>query len=52
MATGGVSTLIACGGDITPALFQSARRAGFDGEILVLFDGTGKELGRLRRPPN
>jgi hypothetical protein len=26
-----------------------ARRAGLDGAELVLFDGAGKELGRLRR---
>jgi hypothetical protein len=51
MATGGPSTLIGCDNDNTPALIQEARRAGFDGEQLVLFGPDGTELARFRPGP-
>jgi hypothetical protein len=51
MATGGPSTLIGCDNDNTPALIQEARRAGFDGGQLVLFNAGGIELARFRPGP-
>lgn len=46
-----VSSLKLCtGGRPAPgAWFEAAARAGFDGEVLVLLDARGAELGRLRR---
>jgi hypothetical protein len=51
MATSGPTTLIGCLADPTPGSFAGARRAGFDGEVLILFDEKGFELGRLKRSP-
>jgi hypothetical protein len=44
-----VLTLVGCEGSHVPIQAQSARRAGFDGEVLVLLDATGTELGRFDR---
>jgi len=49
LATIGVSTLIACASTPVPSWLAQTRRAGFDGDVLVLLDQTAKELGRLRR---
>lgn len=48
LATSGVSTLIACDNAPIGEWLSAARRAGLDGETLVLVDAEGKELGRLR----
>jgi hypothetical protein len=49
LATAGISTLIGCHGVPVPSWLGQTHRAGFDGDVLVLLDQTGKELGRLRR---
>lgn len=49
LATSGVSTLIGCDNVAVGGWLSAARRAGFDGAILVLLDQDAKELGRLRR---
>jgi hypothetical protein len=51
MATAGRSTLVACSNDPIPERFPSARRVGFDGELLVLVGPDGTEIGRLRPAP-
>lgn len=48
LATSGVSTLIACDNAPVGGWLTEARRAGLDGETLVLIDVAGKEVGRLR----
>jgi len=48
ITTSGPSTLIGCDGVAVPGWVASARSAAIDGEILVLFDLDGAELGRLR----
>ena len=47
LATSGVSTLMACEGASVPSWVAQARLAGFDGDVLVLLDRDGGELGRL-----
>jgi hypothetical protein len=49
LATSGMSTLVGCDNVSVDGWLSSARRAGFDGEILVLLDEIAGELGRLRR---
>jgi hypothetical protein len=49
LATAGPSTLMACDNVAIAGWLSDARRAGLDGAELVLVDGAGKELGRLRR---
>ncbi|MFJ8582086.1 META domain-containing protein [Micromonospora sp. NPDC093277] len=49
LATDGVSTLIGCDNLPVGTWLASARRAGLDGDVLVLLDAQGKETGRLRR---
>jgi len=49
LATGGVSTLMACDNVPVGAWLQESRRAGLDKDVLVLLDAAGKELGRLRK---
>lgn len=44
-----VSTLVACPGVDVAAQLGLARRAAFDGPVLVLLDAGGGEIGRLRR---
>lgn len=44
-----VLTLVGCEGSGVPIHAQSARRAGFDGDVLVLLDAAGTELGRFDR---
>jgi hypothetical protein len=48
LATAGPSTLMACDNVPVASWLADARRAGLDGADLVLVDGAGKELGRLR----
>ena len=48
LATTGPSTLMYCPGAPVGAWMSNTGRAGLDGEILVLVDNQGKELGRLR----
>ena len=51
LATGGPMTLRGCDGmAAVPGWLTSTARAGFDGATLVLFDGDGRELGRLIQP--
>jgi heat shock protein HslJ len=52
LATIGLSTLMACDNDPTPAMFAEASRTGFDGEVLVLVDAAGAEMARFRPAPN
>ncbi|WP_328471643.1 META domain-containing protein [Actinoplanes sp. NBC_00393] len=47
LATQGPMTLIGCAGAPIGQWMTEARRAGFDGQTLVLLDGAGKEVGRL-----
>ncbi|MBG6053675.1 hypothetical protein IWX81_000065 [Salinibacterium sp. CAN_S4] len=47
LATSGVSTLMACEGALVPSWVAQAQLAGFDGDVLVLLDSDGVELGRL-----
>lgn len=48
LATGGVSTLIACDNQVPVASWMTtAARAGFDGNELVLLDVDGNPVGRL-----
>ncbi|MBB4763455.1 META domain-containing protein [Amorphoplanes digitatis] len=49
LATSGVSTLVGCDNVPVGDWLSSARRAGFDGAMLVLLDRNAKELGRLHR---
>jgi hypothetical protein len=49
LAVTGPSTLIGCENVPVAAWLARARRAGFDGEVLVLLDAEGRELGRLTR---
>lgn len=49
ITTHGFSTLIACHFSPVTRWVEEARRAGFDGQTLVLLDGKGHELGRLTR---
>lgn len=49
LATAGAATLIFCDSPPVPSWLAQTYRAGFDGDVLVLLDQTGKELGRLRR---
>jgi hypothetical protein len=51
LVTSGVTTAVGCGGSPAPSWVVEARRAGFDGPALVLFDKTGHRLGRLVRQP-
>jgi hypothetical protein len=48
LTTSGVSTQIGCDGVEVPAWVALARRAAMDGDVLVLLDADGAELGRLR----
>lgn len=43
--------LVDCPGVQLGRWVDEAARAGFDGQVLVLLDAGGAELGRLRRPP-
>jgi heat shock protein HslJ len=52
LATIGLSTLMACDNDPTPAMFAEASRTGFDGEVLVLVDAAGAEMARFQPAPN
>lgn len=47
LATSGLSTLMYCDGAPVPSWVATAQRAGFDGNVLVLLDADGTELGRL-----
>ena len=47
LATSGPSTLMACDGALVPGWVSQAQRVGFDGDVLVLLDRDGAELGRL-----
>ena len=49
LATGGITTAMGCDGAQVPGWVTWAGRAGFDGEVLVLLDRDGGELGRLVR---
>ncbi|RZI96197.1 MAG: hypothetical protein EOO67_00915 [Microbacterium sp.] len=49
LTTTGPTTLIGCEGSGEPGSFGQARAAAFDGDVLVLFDGTGAVTGRLVR---
>ncbi|MFI1995270.1 hypothetical protein [Actinoplanes sp. NPDC020271] len=49
LTTSGMTTLVGCDNVPVDGWLSSARRAGFDGAILVLLDQNGAELGRLRR---
>lgn len=49
LATSGPSTLMWCEGAPVPFWVSHAKRVGFDGASLVLFDIEGAELGRLAR---
>lgn len=49
LATTGISTAIGCDGAPVPSWVGSAQRVGLDGEVLVLLDRDGAELGRLVR---
>ncbi|MBO4206475.1 META domain-containing protein [Micromonospora echinofusca] len=44
-------TLMACDNVPVDYWLWAARRAAFDGDVLVLLDGQGTETGRLRRAP-
>ncbi|BCL12324.1 META domain-containing protein [Micromonospora sagamiensis] len=48
LATAGATTLVGCDNVPVDSWLGTARRAGFDGEVLVLLDAQGKETGRLR----
>ena len=43
-------TMMGCEGDPTAIELTGAERLGFDGDVLVLLDAAGAELGRLERP--
>ncbi|MDJ0335697.1 META domain-containing protein [Salinibacterium sp. G-O1] len=47
LASSGLSTLMACDGAPVPGWVSQAQLAGLDGEVLVLLDRGGVELGRL-----
>ncbi|MEV0328335.1 META domain-containing protein [Micromonospora echinospora] len=48
LATTGATTLVGCDASVpVGSWLWVARRAGFDGEVLVLLDAEGKETGRL-----
>jgi hypothetical protein len=49
VATTGLTTLMACNNAPIQSWLAHVYRAGFDGDVLVLLDQAGKELGRLRR---
>jgi hypothetical protein len=49
VAPAGAHTLVGCHNVPVDAWLDNARRAGFDKKGLVLLDGAGKEVGRLRR---
>jgi hypothetical protein len=49
LATAGPQTLIGCDNAPVASWLAKTYRAGFDGDVLVLFDQVGNELGRLRR---
>jgi hypothetical protein len=46
---GGASTLVGCANVPVASWLGGAARAGMDGDVLVLLDAHGQELGRLRR---
>jgi hypothetical protein len=48
LTTSGPSTQIGCDGAAVPGWVALARRAAMDGDVLVLLDAGGAELGRLR----
>jgi hypothetical protein len=48
LATAGVSTLVACDNVPVAQWLNQAWRAGLDGEILVLLDAEGTEIGRVK----
>jgi antitoxin (DNA-binding transcriptional repressor) of toxin-antitoxin stability system len=48
LATAGPSTLIACDSVPVGTWLWTARRVGFDSEVLVFFDAQAKETGRMR----
>jgi hypothetical protein len=49
LITSGPSTLMLCDGVPVPSWLAQTYRAGFDGDVLVLVNQTGRELGRLQR---
>ncbi|WP_158647490.1 META domain-containing protein [Actinoplanes sp. ATCC 53533] len=49
LATSGISTLVGCDNIPVGDWLSAARRAGFDGAMLVLLDQDAEELGRLHR---
>ncbi len=44
----GPSTLIGCDNVDVPSWFATARRAGFDVDVLVLYSSRGIEIARMR----
>jgi hypothetical protein len=48
LAVGGVSTEIGCDNIPVGGWLAGASRAGMDGDVLVLLDAAGNEIGRLR----
>jgi hypothetical protein len=48
IATSGASTMIGCDNVPVGSWLAGASRAGFDGDVLVLLDAQGTELGRLQ----
>lgn len=49
LATDGPTTAAGCDNIDVRAWFAEAARAGFDGDVLVLFDERGNETGRVRK---
>jgi hypothetical protein len=49
LATSGPTTLVGCAGVPVGSWLGNTRRAGLDGDVLVLLDAQGSEIGRLRR---
>ena len=49
LTTSGASTLIGCDGSPVGNWATEARRAALDGEVLVLLDASGREIGRCKR---
>jgi hypothetical protein len=48
LAVSGAQTLIGCDGAPVGGWLVAASRAGMDGDVLVLLDAAGNEIGRLR----
>jgi hypothetical protein len=49
LATMGPTTPIGCDNVDVPSWFATVRRAGFDGDVLLLYCGRGVEIARMRR---